>query len=431
MDRKMALPLAPVGTLRLRPIRPNGLAARMAVGLVVAVILVVTFARLVNLSSVKQRLEHLSIGLAVLCGLVFLGAYVVRALRWRCFLAAGSVSVPRVIAIYQVATFVNWLLPIRGGELVKCILLRRLNNRPISETLPTVAMDKTMDLLPAFGLIALLPFLPLHLSQPLWVLLLTVLVVLVSGALFLGLAAWRRSLALALLAWLMARFPRAVRQRVEPFAMRFVDALLALVMRPRLLAVAAAYTAVAVCLDALFCLLAFQAVGTSIAFPVVLYGYTFYNLAYILPTPPGQIGSNELVGLGVFTGLLQVDKSAVGAMFLFSHPWTAILMVASGLLCLSAMGLNLRSTLTVTQEPSAGARGHAPARAPARVAGVAAHAAPVRRGAHTPRVVVRKPVRGHASAATRRPVAAHMSAPAPRSRARSAAVRKAAVAVER
>ena len=32
-------------------------------------------------------------------------------------------------------------------------------------------------------------------------------------------------------------------------------------------------------------------------------------------------------------------------MFLFSHPWTAVLMTVSGLLCLSAMGLSLRRTL--------------------------------------------------------------------------------------
>ena len=34
--------------------------------------------------------------------------------------------------------------------------------------------------------------------------------------------------------------------------------------------------------------------------PVALYGYTFYNLAFILPTPPGQVGSNEVIGLLIF-----------------------------------------------------------------------------------------------------------------------------------
>jgi uncharacterized protein (TIRG00374 family) len=347
------LPGPPARGFRLG--RPNALAVRMALGLGVAAILVIVFTRVVNLSSAFQRLEHLNVGWALLCGVVFLSAYAVRALRWRCFLAPDRVSVPRAVAIYQVATFVNWLLPIRGGELVKALLLRRLNHIPVSKSLPTVAMDKTMDLLPAVGLLVLLPFMPFQLSRPLWVLLLTVLLVLACGALFLGLAAWRRQTALACLSWVMAKVPAVVRQRLEPFAMRFVDALLALVVRPRLLLVAAAYTVAAVSLDALSCLLAFAAVGATIAFPTVLYGYTFYNLAYILPTPPGQIGSNELVGLLVFSGLFHINQSAVAAMFLFSHPFTALLMVASGLFCLSTMGLTLRSTLALTQERTAAA----------------------------------------------------------------------------
>lgn len=338
--------------------RLNPLATRMALGLIVGGVLVLAFSRLVNVQSALQRVEHLSVGMAVLSGTLFLGAYGVRALRWRRLLAPYRVSVPRVVAIYQVATFANWLLPLRGGELVKSLLLRRLDAIPISESLPTVAMDKIMDLLPAIGLIALLAFLPLQLSQPLWVLLVTVLLLLVSGALFLGLAAWRRTAATALLSWMMRRLPAFVRRRVEPFAMHFVDALLALVARPRLLLVAAAYTGVAVCLDALSCFFAFQTIGATIAFPVVLYGYTFYNLAYILPTPPGQIGSNELVGLLVFTGLLHINRSAVAAMFLFSHPFSALLLVMSGLLSLSVMGLTLRSTLALAQPATGDATPH-------------------------------------------------------------------------
>jgi hypothetical protein len=84
---------------------------------------------------------------------------------------------------------------------------------------------------------------------------------------------------------------------------------------------------------------------------VVLYGYTFFNLAFILPTPPGQVGSNEFIGLLIFSGLFGVDRSGVGAMFLFSHPWTAMLMTVSGLICLSAMGLTLRSTMRLARAP--------------------------------------------------------------------------------
>jgi uncharacterized protein (TIRG00374 family) len=338
-------------TARPRPARLRAAGLRTGVGLCAGAILIVAFLKLVDIGAVYRRLEDLSIGFALLSGVAFLAAYVVRAMRWRCLLRPYEVSVRRAVAIYQVATFLNWLLPVRGGELAKSLLLRRSDGIAVSRSLATVSMDKAMDLLPALVLLSLLPFVRLHLSRPLWVLLLSAMVAVGVGMLVLALAAWRRECALAVLTRpLAAILPSGVRDRLEPCMVLFVDTLVALIRQPRLILVAAAYTAGAVALDALFCLLAFQAVGVSISVPVVLYGYTFYNLAFILPTPPGQVGSNELVGLLIFSGVFGLNGSGVGAMFLFSHPWTALLMTASGLLCLSVMGLSLRHTLRLVQE---------------------------------------------------------------------------------
>ena len=334
----------------LRSARLRSVWRRTALGLAVGAMLVLAFLRLVNVPAVYQRLAHLSIGFSLGCGAAFLLAYVVRALRWRWLLRPSQVSIPRVIAIYQVATFLNWLLPVRGGELAKSVLLLRSNNVPISRSLATISMDKAMDLLPAAVLVAVLPFAGLRLSAPLWVLLISALLTVVGAAAILGLAAWRRDRAQTLLTRLLGvLLPRRLRERIAPAVVQFVDTLLALVRQPRLLLIAVAHTAVAVCLDALFCLLAFRAIGTAVPITVVLAGYTFFNLAFILPTPPGQIGSNELIGLLIFSGMFSVNRSAVAAMFLFSHPWTAILMTICGLACLAGMGMSLRSTLRLTR----------------------------------------------------------------------------------
>jgi uncharacterized protein (TIRG00374 family) len=322
------------------------IALRTAVGLCAGVVLVVASVRLVNVSEVFRHLAHLRIGFALLCGVAFIGAYVVRAMRWRCLLRPYEVSAGRAAAIYQVATFLNWLLPVRGGELAKCLLLRHMNAIPVRRSLATVSMDKTMDLLPAVVLLALMPFVGLNLSGPLWLLLVFAVTVVGLSVVVLALLAWRRDRALAFLARpLAALMPSGVRGQIEPFVAQFVHTLLALLRQPRLMLTATAYTAVAVGLDALFCLLGFRAVGVGVALPVVLYGYTFYNLTFLLPTPPGQVGSNELMGLLIFSDLFGLNRSGVGAMFLFSHPLTAILMTVGGLLCLSGMGLSLRSTL--------------------------------------------------------------------------------------
>lgn len=348
--------------------RTRVLVLRATTGLAAGALLVLAFLRLINIGAVYHRLEHLEIGPALLCGAVFLGAYVVRALRWRCLLRPQKILIRRAVAIYQVGIFLNWLLPIRGGEVGMSLLLRRTDGVPVNRSLAAVSMDKAMDLLPVVALLAVLPFVPLRLSGALWMLLLATLAVVGLGIAVLVLAAWRRERATTLLTRpVAALLPKSAHVRIEAFIAGFVGALLALVRQPRLLLTAALYTALALGMDALFCLLAFRAVGVAVPVPVVLYGYTFFNLAFILPSPPGQIGSNEIIGLLIFSRSFGISRSGVGAMFLFSHPWTGLLMTCSGLACLSALGLTMRSTLRLAdyepgleQEPPPEPAAHEP-----------------------------------------------------------------------
>lgn len=325
---------------RVRHARRHAPVLHIALGLLAGALLVFVFLRLVNVSAALRQLSHLRLGFALLSGVAFLSAYVVRAVRWRCLLRPVEVPVRRLAAIYQVATFLNWLLPVQAGELAKSLLLQRSDGVPVSRSLATVSIDKSMDLLPAIVLVVVAPLVHLHLSGALWVVLL-----LASGGMGLALlglilVARGQQHALRLLAGVL---PRGARERMEPLIETFLQTLVALTRRRALLLVAAALTAAAVFLEALFCLLAFRAVGVHVAPQVALYGYTLFNLAYILPTPPGHVGSNELIGLLVFAGVFGVNRSGVAAMFLFVHPWTALLITVSGLACLSRLGLGFRT----------------------------------------------------------------------------------------
>jgi uncharacterized protein (TIRG00374 family) len=326
-------------------------ALRAGIGLAAGALLVLAFVRLVNVPDAYRRLTHLNLGIALLCGATFLAAYVVRGMRWRCLLTPNKVSIRRAAAIYQIAIFLNWLLPVRGGEIAMSLLLRHSDGIPVSRSLPAVSMDKAMDLLPSACLLALAPFMGLHLSRSLWLVMTGAMVALAFGVGVVVLAVWRRNRAVAVLVRpLEALLPGPARDQVRPFIAGFIDTLVALIRRPKILLTAALYTFFALGLDALFCLLAFRAVGVTVSLVVVLYGYTLFNLSFILPSPPGQVGSNELIGLLIFSGVFRVSRTGVGAMFLFSHPWTGILMTCSGLACLSAMSLTLRGTFRLARD---------------------------------------------------------------------------------
>jgi uncharacterized membrane protein YbhN (UPF0104 family) len=169
--------------------------------------------------------------------------------------------------------------------------------------------------------------------------------ILISLLVFVLLSAWKRDSAIAFLQKMTGLLPNSIGSKVEGFATGFVDSLLAGASQPKIFIPAIMLTLVAVCFDALFAMLAFWTIGFHITFGVALFGYSVYNMFYILPTPPGQVGSNEVVGLLVFGKLLGISSVYVTAMFVFSHPWAAVLMCTTGLICLSALGLTITGAM--------------------------------------------------------------------------------------
>jgi uncharacterized protein (TIRG00374 family) len=328
-------------------------ASRVTIGLLIGVGLLLLVARFVDLPATIRVLRinlatPQGIILALLAGMAFLTAWSIRGIRWKLFLnPVGKVSIFQAIALYQVGVFLNFLLPIRGGEVAKCFMLKHNADIPVSKSLPTVAMDKALDLMPALFILAIVPFLGVQMDIKLWFVLWFVSGILISLLVFILLSAWKRDSAIALLQKMTALLPKSIARKVEGFATGFVDSLLAGASQPRIFIPAIMLTIVAVLFDGLFAMFAFWTIGFHISLGMALFGYSVYNMFYILPTPPGQVGSNEVVGLLVFGGLLHIPAYQVTAMFVFSHPWAAVIMCTTGLICLSALGLTITGAMKV------------------------------------------------------------------------------------
>ena len=353
-------PVTPIGTQSQPAWKTllNTPAARITIGLLIGVALLYLVSRFVDIPTTLRVLRQnlttpQGIALALLSGVAFLAAFSVRGIRWKLFLnPIGKVSTLKAIQIFLVGIFLNFLLPIRGGEVAKSLMLKRIANIPVSQSLPTVAMDKALDLMPALFIMALVPFLGIKMDIKLWLILGTVGGLLIFLIFFIALAAWKRATAIRLLQKLISILPAKIGNKIEGFATGFVDSLLMAASRPRIFLPAILLTCVAVTLDGLFAMLAFWTIGFPIPFGTAIFGYTVYNMFYILPTPPGQVGSNEFAGLLVFAGLLGLPAEKVTAMFIFSHPWAALLMAATGMACLSTLGLTISSAMKVQTEAS-------------------------------------------------------------------------------
>jgi uncharacterized protein (TIRG00374 family) len=277
----------------------------------------------------------------------FMAAFSIRGVRWSMFLRRITrVKTLKVIQIFWIGVFTNVLLPIQGGELAKSLMLKRVAGTPVSQSLPTVAMDRALDLMPALVIMAVVAFIPgVQMSLTLWGILALVSSILIGVIFVVALTAWNRKAATALIQFMIRLLPRKIGSKIEGFAMGFVDSLLAGASQPKTFIPAVLLTCVAVCCDGLFAMFSFWTVGLyqNMHFGTAIFGYTLFNMFTILPTPPGQVGSNELIGTIVFGDLLGFDKKGVLAMFVLTHPLTAFMMAMMAMISLSMLGLKLSS----------------------------------------------------------------------------------------
>jgi uncharacterized protein (TIRG00374 family) len=331
---------------------------KVIVGLLIGVFFLFLVSRFVSLvASIGVVIQNLEtprgILMALLSGVAFLLAFSVRGIRWRLFLRTISpVKTSMAVRVYLVGIFVNFLLSFSSGEIVKTLLLKRTLGIPVSRSLPTVAMDRSLDLLPALVIMIVVPFLGMTMGAELWIVLGIVGGVFVGLTIFIGLTIWKRSAAMTILHHITRILPHTLGRKIEAFATGFVDSLLAGASRPRIFLFAMALTCLAVVCDSLFAMFAFWTIGLPISFGTAIFGYTVYNMFFILPTVPGQVGSNEAVGLLIFGGLLHLPANNVAAMFIFSHPWAALLMCSTALICLKTLGLRFSTMMKVVPEDS-------------------------------------------------------------------------------
>ena len=207
-----------------------------------------------------------------------------------------------------------------------------------------------MDILPALFLVVLIPFLGVQLNHIIWSILGLANAALFSLLLFVVLAGWKRSVALRFLHLVTKLFPAFLKHKLEAFVIGFVETLLLCASRPKTLLLAVLLTGIAVVCDGFYNYFAFWAIGHPISIPDALFGYMLFNLFYILPNPPGQVGSNEMVGLLIFGGLLHVPAESVTAMIVLFHAWSGLLMCVMGMGCLSTLGVTLPSAVRVQTE---------------------------------------------------------------------------------
>lgn len=248
------------------------------------------------------------------------GAWSLRALRFRQLLAARLQTPPRrVLRASYVGAFFNLFLPLRGGEAARVALLRRHNDLSLPELIASAALDRLLDLLAVCSLAVLaLPgaALPGWLGVAAgWVggLALTALVLVSVGRTFVR----RMVLTLG-----ERGFGRTVTGLVVPL----VDAL-AVVQHRRRLVLALATGALGWLVEALGAALMMLAFGLPLDVRLALLLTCGVALGMAVPAGPGGLGPHQFVYVSLLS-LRGVNAEAALSMSLLSVALTALLLAA-------------------------------------------------------------------------------------------------------
>jgi len=316
--------------------------SKIALALLAGALLLFLALRGVDLDHVRAVMRQASPPVLVIALAVYLSAYFVRSLRWRLILKPiQPVSVSESFSMLMAGYFLNYIVPIRAGEVAKSFFLKRLKGLPIAVSLPTVFLDKLLELFSVLLVIVLVPVLSVRLSGSLSSLIVAVATVFVIAVGLLTLAVRNGERTARVLMQFFSWLPKRLHDRVSSWISLFVDGLSVARTNARNVWSLLALTGVAVTLDAVYFYLMFRAFSIDVAFPTVLFGYTLISLSYVFPTPPAQIGYNEAIMGLIFAGGLGMGRAEVTAVMLVAHLLTGLLVTGVGLGSFAAMSIKV------------------------------------------------------------------------------------------
>lgn len=314
-------------------------------GLVLGLVLIFFWLRSINVSEVLASIRTVRRDMVVWAAIAYLAAYFIRSWRWNLLLRKQArISLGRTFLYSMGGNWVNYLIPIRAGELVKAWFVKHNHGIPMLNVLPSIFIDKTFDTLGILFVLVMVPLLRIRISAGLMVLLILLGLVFLASLGILLLSVWRKDGVVKFLQVFFAWLPAKWREKIFGFIDVFIRGLNVFEQHWTRLLFAVLLTVIGVGLDGLYFYLLFQAFRVSFPFVMVLFGYTLINLSYALPQPPAQLGSNEWMMIIIFSVGFALTKDSASAIMAFAHVLTAILI---GVIGFAAIAMSGRQVLKV------------------------------------------------------------------------------------
>ncbi|MCP8305419.1 MAG: flippase-like domain-containing protein, partial [archaeon] len=238
--------------------------------------------------------------------------FLIRAWRWRILLTPikKSVKLSSTFWITMVGFMVNMLIPLRlGGEFVRAFAMDGKEKTGFFGTLSSVAVERVLDLfgITLLGLIGIF-LIPKEISMPNWftdsLKIVGIFVVIALVGLLLGTKYDRRLLGLIKRVVLaIPKLPYKWQEKFINFSKSIIDGAKGLSHNSSALLFTLTSTLVIWGMASLSTFLIFKAFNYEVPITVILLGSMLVQLSFILPAPPGYIGTYEAFWMAIFIGL--------------------------------------------------------------------------------------------------------------------------------
>lgn len=318
---------------------------RILINTFIGVVLVTLWLQFVDIAEILSTLSKVDPikTLPIMFFVSFTQAF--RALRLK-ILLAKIINIPAkdLIFLNGVALLLNFLIPIRAGEIAKGIYLNQSYDLPLGKSLAWIFIDRFIDFV--FIILAagvLLLFVPTALSPNF-----------ASGLILLGLL-------LILMIYLMVYHHSFAKKLFEYLEQVLIIELLKKYFRKiylflldttAILKVSAIeatqiilITGLAYFFDSLAWYFAFYALGEFVPLLQMYLGQLLSALTYLIPAAPGYIGSAEASGLLILSGVLGYGRNLSSAMIVLFHVCVLISILLYGIVSIYGLKLDIMALL--------------------------------------------------------------------------------------
>lgn len=306
-------------------------------------ILLVVWSRFFNLEEFKQSFASADKRMVLLAFLVFLSSFLLKGFRWTLILR--QIIKIRFLEVFWVATasnLLNYIIPLRAGELAKIAYLKRSHDMDYGASASTILVDKLSDV----SLLIWVPIITIWLGITLPVNIKNTLAILFG--LF---------LVVSLILVIMVRtnsgkkniFAKRAGGTIGNFITKFRDAIRTINLNPQKTATLFLISSMIAALEGLVVYLLFLAFSHHLPFGYSVLGALLRYLLFAIPMPPAQIGSVEIIWLSIYSGLYGIGADIVNPASLTAHSVSIISNIILGSFGMLISGIGIGRNLRKSQ----------------------------------------------------------------------------------